>query len=356
MKYFLDYLQISFNVTTKGLSKKDLEMSHSLLYNLTRPLNKHFKPTQTLLNVNNKRLAIDLPILGIEHLLKDYNYNRNGFLVTWNPIHHNICLHFKGSFFFKNKSIQDDLVDCKKLYDPVFDNIRTKFSQYYEKPPLITGTISKLDIAINHYNQNLINAKAIFHKGLSSCHKYIDPRTNITTSINLGSFNSKKLYFRSYDKNYEKGTNHSSIRFNSKNLVRNEWSCRADFLREHKIRSIFDLEEVIFNKRKRKNPKIDGKHINQFINYLRTLRDVIPKSRITNPYKIVHYDKGYKVFKNLKPLNEIKTKIWIPDDQVYGTMSNHIDDMTDETLHNIIYLINIKRKSVVTNFFKSSTI
>ena len=85
-------------------------------------------------------------------------------------------------------------------------------------------------------------------------------------------------------------------------------------------------------------------HLNSFINYLRTLRDVIPKSSLSNPYKIIHYEKGYKVYKNLKPLYDIKTKTWSPDDQVYGTLKNHIQDMSDKTIENIIYIIHIKRE------------
>ena len=64
-------------------------------------------------------------------------------------------------------------------------------------------------------------------------------------------------------------------------------------------------------------------------------------------------ENNQKFRKSHKPLSEIKSKIWVPDDQVYGTLNNHIKDMTDETLNNIIYLIHRKRKTVLKDYLNS---
>jgi hypothetical protein len=170
--------------------------------------------------------------------------------------HYNYQIRFGGSFFVSknSKKIFKDVQEFYKKWIEIYDFISRYYEMYVNKNEKLYCTISRLDIAKNFANSNMINAIPVCHQNKQEIH-YYEAQTKrkglpYLYGLSIGKRKANNgIYFRCYDKRFDiPGILGSLNRFKSIYFVRKEWELKNSALRSFNIRMVEDLPEIIMSK------------------------------------------------------------------------------------------------------------
>lgn len=345
MKYHLDYLQISLNINRKAYPIKRLREINTILERISQPISKG---NSKLFEKNNLPNADSL----FHYINVNHDIRKNSIFINHNKKYFSIAIHFKGSFFKTAKGFKKDLLEAKTIYGPLKHYFNEIMVKYFGFIPEYTITVSRIDIMCNHFDKNfgITSDKAseptiIGHGSINDINVWINKSDMKMTGISMGVKTNPYLFFRSYDKRYMDLESRTicKARFNTDELIRNEWQIRTQYLRTNSFCSIYnieDLEQMIFQE----------EIMASFIKHIRKGRDVIPKDNRSNPYRSVHIEEAdhetIQIFKRKLAITEArKVYYYNPYKQIKGILNNHIDKMTEKDLKRIIFRISDYQKS-----------
>ena len=197
--------------------------------------------------------------------------------------------------------------------------------------------VSRIDLAINFYNKSIYNpsAQTFMNKAIKDKNYwYWQDRV---TSINIGRKDSTHLYFRSYDKRFDKDKQRAKakMRFNTDQFCKNEWSVLSHKLRALRLKNWENWVDMLQNR----------SAFNQLVLHLRKNRDVTYYGK-NHTYSKLHLTKGFKTWKKPANFRDFETNPWTPGPNTIGILNNKIDEYTFQDLHKILEIISHKTEMI----------
>jgi len=351
--FFIDYLHLSIRWLPEHLSPLSLEnkfrFKELLNQFVLRPTVEHLMQHPTCKPIKYK---------GIEYFLNDkicdnckksvfnplnWYLRPEGSIYVGRSKNHTISVHFKGSWFTRTNVWDDDLIDLEKS---IF-NLKNFIKQHMLKnglPYRFEVKVSRIDIAKNFYGAEIYNPDLQTFHNKAIKEKNLWKWNDRVTSINIGRKDNPHIYFRSYDKRFEKEKSKAVAisRFNTDQFCRNEWSVLSHKLRALKLKNWSSWNKMI------KEHTI----FNQLVLHLRKNRDVTYFSNENHEYNLIHLEKGFKTFKKPTEWEEYEMKKWTPGPMTLGTLDNHTDEYTFQDLHKILEVIAKKTDMIPPDIFQ----
>lgn len=170
--------------------------------------------------------------------------------------HYNYQIRFGGTFFAERFStnIKTDVKHFYKKWIEIYDFIFRYYEMYVNKNEKLYCTISRLDIAKNFKNSNMINAIPVCHQNKKEIwyHESQTLRKGLPYLYGLSIGKRKAnsgVFFRCYDKRFDvPGIVGALDRFKSIYFVRKEWELKNSALRSFNIRFVEDLINCVMKK------------------------------------------------------------------------------------------------------------
>lgn len=278
----------------------------------------------------------------VQKSLKWWKQPDKSLYVQYKPKHHSFTVFFKGSFFLSTNNYIDDFKNLYKHVNIIINDLNKYLLMYFNQKeiPYINVTVAQIDLAQNHYDAKILDPKkqiiARSNIPINIWEAYGTPlsqdkdkkRLYCPTSIYTGRKDTKRIYFRAYDKNYDnpKPKENARIRFGTDNFCRNEWSLRTKELQRKGLKSWVDW---VFLCDKNYKSRIE---FNNFFIHLRKQRDCTYYKSRKHKYNLIHLDKGFQTWKKPRNYTDIKIKEWLPHPTVIGLIKNHKDkyNMSDK--------------------------
>ena len=292
--------------------------------------------------------------------------------------HYNYQIRFGGKFFATKYStdIKSDSKHFYKKWIEIFDFIYGYYERYVNKNEKLYCTISRLDIAKNFHNANMINAIPIAHKNKQEIRYYESQTTRKGLPYLYGMSIGKRkanngIAFRAYDKRFDiEGIEGALDRFKTIYFVRKEWELKNSALRNFNITTPEDfinmvikkerITEVIFRIRKSSDCILTTDR-----ELYRSIHDDLTKTRMnpTDNYTITEHDfndmlkKDYSIFPNKVDVRKVQRIDWDPMNTLRGTVGKYGKRLTpQQTLELVGMLIGSMECSIVEEIDYQSTV
>ena len=337
---FLDYLHISFRWTpdtysTLSPTRKGLFIEK--LNALTiKPSPEHYNEHpycnskmqyKSIKDIHNSKLCRDCRTSLFTPL--NAGYRNSGSIFIGRSKNYTISIHFKGGWF-RSTYWHDDLTDLRDNIKFVEQHIKQIMRQN-GLPDQFELKVSRIDIAMNFYNKHIYNPsnQTFMNKAIKDKNYwYWQDRV---TSINIGRKNTDHIYFRSYDKRFEKQKDRTKaiVRFNTDQFCRNEWSLKSHKLRAIKLKNWGNWVDMLS----------DRSAFNQLVLHIRKNRDVTYYPNKKHPYNKIHLDKGFETWKKPTNFKAYEAIGWVPGPNTIGMINNHINEFTFQDIHKMLSII-----------------
>ncbi len=340
---YLDYLHISIRWTPETLSTLSKTRKGLFIEKLSelvlKPSPEHYNEHPNcnakmqykgIKDIHNSKLCRTCRINLYQPLNAHYR-NTNSIYIGRSK-NYTISIHFKGGWF-RSSHWYDDLKDLKDNIFFVNQHIKQIMRQN-GLPDKFEIKVSRIDFAINFYNKSIYNpsAQTFMNKAIKDKNYwYWQDRV---TSINIGRKDSTHLYFRSYDKRFDKDKQRSKakLRFNTDQFCKNEWSVLSHKLRALRLKNWENWVDMLQNR----------SAFNQLILHLRKNRDVTYYPNKRHIYNKIHLEKGFKTWKNPANFRDFETIPWTPGANTIGILKNKIEEYTFQDFYKILEIITNK--------------
>lgn len=337
---YLDYLHISLRWTPETLST--LSQPLKVLFNeklnelVTKPSPDHYKDhphckvkTQynSIKDIHNSKICRYCRTSLFTPLNAEFRHK--GSIYIGRSKNYTISIHFKGGWF-QSAYWYDDLTSLAFTIKFVEQHIKQIMRQN-GLPDQFEIKVSRIDIALNFYNKHIYNpsSQTFMNKAIKDKNYFY--WQDRVTSINIGRKDSPHIYFRSYDKRFDKEKQKAKaiMRFNTDQFCKNEWSLLSHKLRALKLKNWGNWVDMLKNK----------SAFNQLVLHIRKNRDVTYYPNPEHIYNLIHVEKGFKKWKRPTNFKSYESIPWTPGPNTIGLIKNNIDDYTFQDMYKILFII-----------------